>query len=84
MCRLVDPIVETWNDLMTAQFKALSWPLETDREMVISAFTNGDCVRFYGLCENNFDFHGGKFIAGDKVTIADFVLASYVANVLIN
>jgi len=25
MCRLVDPIVETWNDLMTALFNALNW-----------------------------------------------------------
>lgn len=83
-CRFVDPIIETWNDFMTAYSKALNYPSDAGREIVISALTNSFCAHFHQLCEQNLAFHKGKFIAGSEVTIADFALASYVANVLTN
>ena len=34
--------------------------------------------------ENNLKHHGGRFAAGNEVTIADFVMASYIGNCLTN
>ena len=42
------------------------------------------CTRFNGLVEKNFNHHGGKFVAGNKMTIADFVMASYLGNFIYN
>jgi len=34
--------------------------------------------------EKNLEHHGGKFAAGNQVTIADFAMASYVGNYVVN
>ena len=44
----------------------------------------GVMKRFHGLIEKGLVHHGGKLAAGNHVTIADFVLASYVGNYLGN
>lgn len=36
--------------------------------------------KFYGLIEAAMNHHNGKYAAGDKITIADFVVASFVGN----
>ena len=40
--------------------------------------------KFNALVEANFVKHGGKYCAGNSITIADFVLASYVGNFVNN
>jgi len=40
--------------------------------------------KFHGLIEAALTKHGGKYCAGNTVTIADFVLASYVGNYINN
>ena len=40
--------------------------------------------KFHALVEKTLAHHGKKFIAGDKVTIADFVMASYIGNYVNN
>ena len=41
-------------------------------------------TKFHALIEKNLEHHGGRFAAGDKVTIADFIMASYIGNYLLN
>lgn len=42
------------------------------------------CRKYHGLVEANLVNHGGKFAASNEVTIADFVMASYIGNYLTN
>jgi len=48
------------------------------------AFKTGIVVNFAKMIENVLTISGGKFIAGQKVTIADFVMASYIHNMVEN
>jgi glutathione S-transferase len=40
--------------------------------------------KFHALVEKTLAHHGKKFIAGDKLTIADFVMASHIGNYVKN
>ena len=40
--------------------------------------------KFHALIEKNLEHHGGRFAAGNNVTIADFIMASYIGNYLLN
>ena len=78
--RYIDPIVEMWGDIFGLTAKFLSD--DTNPEM-LPALIEG-MKRFNGLIEKGLVHHGGKFAAGDSVSIADFVLASYVGNYIEN
>jgi glutathione S-transferase len=40
--------------------------------------------KYHMIMEKNLEHHGGKFAAGNQVTIADFAMASYVGNYVVN
>ena len=41
-------------------------------------------TKYHGIMEKNLTAHGGRFAAGNKITIADFVMTSYIGNYLMN
>lgn len=56
---------------------------ETDKAPLIVDYV--EFVKKYNcLMEKNLEHHGGKFAAGDQVTIADFVMTSFIGNYLNN
>ncbi len=48
------------------------------------AYRTGVVVNFAKMIENILTISGGKFITGQKVTIADFILAAYINNMIEN
>ena len=80
---LVDPICETWGDVVGGMAKVFFAP-EAERPALMMAFVDGVCTKFMGICEKNLAKHGGKFIAGNSVTIADFVMSSFIHNMIQN
>ena len=81
--RYCDPIVDTWGDVVGS---AGGFAFAQDEEAKAAALTKFEdtCTRFHGLVEKNFAHHGGKFVAGNKMTIADFCMASYLGNFVYN
>ena len=81
-CRYVDPIVDTFCDSL-AMMAGFMFAPEADQPI-----RAGDYMvfaqRFHGLMERNLSHHGGKFAAGDHITIADFVMASHIGNYIDN
>ena len=41
-------------------------------------------TKYHNIVEKNLAHHGGKFAAGNTVTIADFVMASHIGNYIEN
>ena len=83
---LIDPIIDNWSDIMTAQtniVNAVSVSDEEKREM-IKQYIQKEVLKFHVLIENRLELTQGKFLAGDRLTIGDFVLLSYTANVIKN
>ena len=80
--RYCDPIVDTWGDVANASAGFLFAPDDKKPEMLEKLVTI--CCKFNGLIEKGMNHHGGKFAAGNKMTIADFVLASYAGNYVMN
>ena len=76
----VDPIMDTWGDIMDGYSKIL---FEADKAEPTEKFVE-IAGKFNALVEANFVKHEGKYCAGNSVTIADFVLASYVGNFVNN
>ena len=78
-----DPIVDCWGDLMAALGAwAYAPPGEAQDAAMVAWRAYVD--KFHALVEKTLAHHGKKFIAGDKVTIADFVMASYIGNYVNN
>mmetsp|Transcript_14914 Transcript_14914/g.18745 ORF Transcript_14914/g.18745 Transcript_14914/m.18745 type:complete len:107 (+) Transcript_14914:1148-1468(+) len=74
--RYCDPIVDTWGDLQGTLAKFVFAP-DDEKPPMLDALV--DFMRKVNLLiEKTLTHHGGKFAAGNSVTIADFVLASYV------
>lgn len=80
--RLIDPIVETYSDVLNGMAKIIQ--AKADKDQLMKEFKTGVAAKFHSLLEKTLATHSGKFIVGDKVTIADFVLASHISNNLIN
>jgi len=80
--RYTDPIVDCWGDemgLLTA------WAFGTpETQPAAMEAWRAQCDKFHGLVEKTLAHHGKKFIAGDKVTIGDFVLCAHLANYCMN
>ena len=81
--RYTDPVVDTFGDLMGGLFKVFTAP-PADQPALITAFGEGIACKINKLAEMNLTHHGGKFIAGNKVTIGDFIMISYIENTMFN
>lgn len=80
--RYIDPIVETFSDVVSSVGKTAFAP--DDQKAACMEALIALVTKFIKLAESNLVHHGGKFIAGNKVTIADFVMIAYVENLLMN
>lgn len=78
-----DSIVETWGDVVGGMGKVFFAP-DADKPALMTAYVDGVCTKFMGLCEKTLAKHGGKFIASNSVTIADFVMSAFIHNMLQN
>ena len=83
MAMYCDPIIDIFGDIMynIGQYAFINDPDQKPALLVVYA---EHVKKFTALCEKNLEHHKGKFIAGDKVTIADFVMASYIGNYVMN
>ena len=78
-------IVNTWGDLLDALLKIIFAPTEEQKSAAIYTLKNGQLPQFLAICEKQLGrVSGSKFIVGDDLTIADFVLACMTFNVLKN
>ena len=81
--RYCDPIVDTWADVVGA-CGGVAFAEDDEAKMAACAKLMEICGKFNGLVEKTLAHHKGKFAAGAKMTCADFVLASYCSNILMN
>ena len=79
----VDPIVDTWADYMGGLSKVIFGGATPE---LIQEFIKDDgiALKFVRLIERTLAHSPGKFIAGDKMSIADFIAVSFIANYLMN
>ena len=78
-------IVYTWGDLFDTIGKILIFTEESEKPAAIEALKTGLLPKFLAICEKQLNkVRGKKFIVGDDLTIADFVLACMTFNILKN
>ena len=79
-------MIETWGELITAQGLIVFKHDVSDEEKrkLMKAHVEGPVTRFHDLCERQLTMLRSRFLAGNHVTIVDFVMCSYVANVIFN
>merc|ERR1712060_551643 len=79
----VDPIVDTWADYMGGLSKVIFGGATPE---LIEEFVKDDgiALKVVRLIERTLAHSPGKFIAGDKMSIADFIACSFIANYLMN
>ena len=80
--RYGDMIVDTFADVLGASSKILFGPPEKKDENT-AAFI-AIAKKFHCMVECNLNHHGGKWAAGNNVGIADFIMASWVGNFVMN
>ena len=73
-------VSETWNELMGATAKAAFFTPEDEKEEAMTKLRDGFATKFFTICEKRLEQKDSKFIATDKITIADFCCASYFFN----
>ena len=78
----IDPIVDTWSDICAA-FAGIAFAPDADKPAAIDKAVNV-AKKVNALAEKSLVKCGGPFIAGKKVTIADFFMASYMGNMVTN
>ena len=81
--RYCDPIVDSYADVL-ATLTAFAYNEDQSKADELGAKYVGTCGKFNGLIEKGMAHHGGKFSAGNSVTISDFVLCSYFGNLVNN
>ena len=47
-------------------------------------YITGLVTNFHNMCEKQLSRMNTRFLAGNKITIVDFVMCSYIANVVFN
>ena len=78
-------IVYTWGDVFDTLGKILIFTEDSEKPAAIEAFKTGLLPKFLAIAEKQLGkVTGSKFIVGDDLTIADFVLACLTFNVLKN
>ena len=75
--RYVDPIMCMWGDIQGCAAGVLFAP--DDKKAEALEKYGAVARKVVALCETMLAHHNGKYIGGNNVTIADFVLASYVS-----
>lgn len=75
--------METFGDVIGALTKVFVAPPGTDTGPLIEAYVS-IAKKYHVMVEKSLENHSGKFAAGNQVTIADFVMASYVGNYVVN
>lgn len=83
MSGMIDPIIDTFGDVLDQVAKLLQAAPDADQAALAEGFLS-IARKYHGLVDKNIEQHGGQFACGNEVTIADFVLASYVGNYLHN
>ena len=82
----VDWVLETVHDLQNAKVYQMNFPAgmmgEATPELIDAAKAN--FVKFHKQMENMLTSHGKPFIAGDRMTIADFVVLSQYLSLAFN
>lgn len=68
-----DPIVETWGDVIGA-LGAVAFAKDDESKKAAKEKLLEICCKFSSMIEKGMALHNGKFAAGEKMTIADFVL----------
>jgi len=69
---------------MLGGLKKVKDATDSDKPTAMAAFCSGIATSYFKLIERILCKTNGKFLAGDKVTIADFVLASLIHNFICN
>jgi len=77
--RYIDPLIDSWSDLQGKLGAVAFAPDEEAKGKAFEAFL-AFVKKFNGLVEANLNHHGGKFVAGNEITVGDFVVAAYVGN----
>ena len=83
-CGMVDSILDCWVDLHDKSYAvAMFMPNATEEEKANKMQENIE--KFHepclGLMEKMLEKHGGPYIAGAKLTIADFALVSFLLSI---
>mmetsp|Transcript_11690 Transcript_11690/g.15866 ORF Transcript_11690/g.15866 Transcript_11690/m.15866 type:complete len:127 (+) Transcript_11690:372-752(+) len=83
---MVDPIIDNWSEIMISQAKIINAVGHSDEEKrnKIKLYIQNEVLQFHLLAENHLELSHGKFMVGNEMTIADFVMVSYIANVVKN
>ena len=83
---MIDMIVYTWGDVFDTLGKIMIFTEDSEKPAAIYAFKTGLLPQFLALCEKQLEKNGKvqKYIVGEELTIADFVLACLTFNVLKN
>ena len=82
-CRYIDPVVDTFADVLAAQSVFAFAQDDEGRNAGIEKYKTV-ATKFYKLVESNMKHHGGKYAAGNMITIADFVIAGHMTGCSIN
>ena len=81
----IDMIVETYTEVFNECWKILFETEFSARPAATTVLRDGKLRRFLALCEKQLQANtASKYISGDKMTIADIVLTSFIWNVLRN
>ncbi len=81
--RYIDPIVDTFADVLSAQAVFAFAQDDAGRQAGVEKYT-AVVAKFFKLVEANLKHHGGKFAAGNTITIADFAVAGHMRGCSIN
>ena len=79
----IDPVVETYGDVINT-VGGYFFAQDEEAKTAAAEKIKGVCAKFLGLVEKNLNHHNGPWLAGNKVTIGDFVMASYFGNFVNN
>ena len=80
---LVDPIIESFGDVIGCVGGVAFAPEGEAKNAAIQKFTDVT-KRFLMLVDKALSSHSGKWVAGNSITIADFVMASFYGNLVMN
>ena len=80
---MIDPVVETFGDVIGAIGGVAFAQDDAAKTAALEKFTK-ITTAFLGLVSKYLNCHQGKFLCGNKVTIADFIMASFFGNLVKN